>query len=85
MSMPQTTTTPKWMVWTGRVISALPVLMLIMSGTMKFHLGEENTANTIKMGWDPNIMPALGVVELGCALLYVIPHTAVLGAILVTG
>jgi len=85
MSMPQTTTTPKWMVWTGRVISALPVLMLIMSGTMKFHLGEENTANTIKMGWDPNIMPALGVVELGCALLYVIPQTAVLGAILVTG
>jgi hypothetical protein len=85
MSLPQTETTPKWMVWTGRVISALPVLMLIMSGLTKFHLGEENTANTIKMGWDPNIMPALGVVEIGSALLYVIPQTAVLGAILLTG
>jgi hypothetical protein len=85
MSMPQPATTPTWMIWTGRVISALPVLMLIMSGVTKFHLGEENTANTIKMGWDPNIMPALGVVELGSALLYVIPQTAVLGAILLTG
>jgi hypothetical protein len=85
MSVPQTVTTPKWMIWTGRVISAIPVLMLIMSGLTKFHLSEENTANTIKMGWDPNIMPALGVVELGSALLYVIPQTAVLGAILLTG
>ena len=42
MSMPQTTTTPKWMIWTGRVISVLPVLMLIMSGVMKFNLPEDS-------------------------------------------
>ncbi len=65
MSMPQTSATPTWMIWVGRVISALPVFVLIMSGFMKFHLDEKNTANTIKMGWDPNMMPALGVVELG--------------------
>lgn len=85
MSMPQATTTPKWMIWTGRVISALPVLLLIMSAQAKFHLSEDDAANTMKMGWDPKIMPALGVVELVSTLLYIIPQTATLGAILLTG
>src|SRR6185295_8610577 len=81
----QPATTSKAMVWIGRVISALPVLMLIYSASMKFHMSEENAANTIKMGWDPNIMPALGIVELASAIIYAIPQTAVLGAILMTG
>ena len=85
MSMPQVTTTPKWMIWTGRVISVLPVLILIMSAQAKFHLSEEDAATTVKMGWDPKIMPALGVVELVSTLLYIIPQTATLGAILLTG
>ena len=85
MSMPQTTTTPKWMIWTGRVISALPVLMLIMSGVMKFNLPEDAIKEMVKNGWDPKIMPVLGIVELGSTLLYIIPQTAVLGAILLTG
>jgi len=85
MSMPQTLTTPKWMVWTGRVISALPVLLLIMSASGKFGMSEENAANTVKMGWDPKIMPVLGIVELLSVVMYVIPQTAVLGAIMLTG
>jgi hypothetical protein len=85
MSMPQTTTTPNWMIWTGRVISALPVLVLIMSGKMKFNLPEDMLKDMVKNGWDPKIMPILGIVELGSTLLYVIPQTAVLGAILLTG
>jgi hypothetical protein len=85
MSMPQTMTNPKWMVWTGRVISALPVLMLIMSGVMKFNLPEDAIKQTKEIGWDPNMTLGLGIVELGSTLLYVIPQTAVLGAILLTG
>jgi hypothetical protein len=83
--MPQISTAPKWMIWTGRAISALPVLLLIMSATSKFHMSEKDAANTVKMGWDPNIMPALGVVELTSMLLYIIPQTATLGAILLSG
>lgn len=85
MSMPQVATTPKWMVWTGRVISALPVLMLIMSGIMKFNLPEDAIKDMAKIGWDPKVMPALGIVELTATLLYIIPQTATLGAILLTG
>ena len=85
MSMPQATTTPKWMVWTGRVISALPALMLLMGAFMSLNMPEENKTEMAKMGWDASIAPALGVVLLVIVLLYVIPQTAVLGAILMTG
>jgi hypothetical protein len=85
MSMPQTTTTPKWMIWTGRVISALPVLMLLMGAYMSFSMPDDNKKEMAKMGWDVSIAPALGVVILVVVALYVIPQTAVLGAILMTG
>jgi uncharacterized membrane protein YphA (DoxX/SURF4 family) len=85
MPMPQITTTPKWMIWTGRVISALPVLMLLMSGAMKFNLPEDAVTQMKQIGWEPKMMSALGIIEIGSALLYVIPQTAVLGAILLTG
>src|SRR4051812_40836587 len=85
MPVPQPATNPKWMVWTGRVISALPVLLLIMSASGKFKMSEQDAINTVNMGWDPDVMPVLGIVELASALLYAIPQTAVLGAILMTG
>ena len=86
MSMPQTTTTPNWMIWTGRVISALPVLMLLMGAMMSFNMPEKNKKEMEeKMGWKADVAPALGVVILVVVALYVIPQTAVLGAILMTG
>jgi hypothetical protein len=85
MSMTQTTTTPKWMLWTGRVISALPALMLLMGGVMSFNMPDENKAEMAKMGWSASMAPSLGVVILVTVLLYIIPQTAVLGAILLTG
>src|SRR5262245_37199934 len=85
MSMSQVTTTPKWMVWTGRVISALPLLMLLMCAVMSFSMLEQNKKQMAEMGSDAKIAPALGVVELVIVLFYVMPQTAVLGAILMTG
>jgi uncharacterized membrane protein YphA (DoxX/SURF4 family) len=85
MSIPQPATTPKWMIWAGRVISALPVLMLLMSGVMKFHLPQDAVKQMSEIGWQPNVAPALGIVELGSTLLFIIPQTATLGAILLTG
>lgn len=86
MSTPETATTPNWMIWTGRVISALPVLMLLMGAMMSFNMPDANKKEMEeKMGWDAGIAPALGVVILVVVALYVIPQTAVLGAILMTG
>jgi len=66
--------------WTGRIMSTLPVLMLVMSGVMKI----AQTAEVVKgfADWPAGSAVAIGVVELICTALYLIPRTAVLGAIL---
>lgn len=75
----------KKMVWTGYVLSALPVLMLTMSGMMKLAKPPGFEEGLAKMGWEESQMLGLAIVELACMILYLIPRTAVLGAILVTG
>ena len=75
----------KKMLWAGRVVSALPVLMLLMSGVMKFVKPEPVVEGFVHLGWDESLALALGIVEIGCTVIYVIPRTAVLGAILLTG
>jgi urea transporter len=78
------TSSSKGMVWTGRVISAIVVLMLTFSAIMKMIQHAEVTKEFGRLGW-PNIAFGIGVVEIVCAILYAIPQTTVLGAILLTG
>ena len=73
------------MVWTGRVISALPVLGLLMSATFKFIPMEGMDKQLAGIGWTVDQMRMLGIIEVVCTLLYLIPQTSVLGAILLTG
>jgi hypothetical protein len=76
----------KGAVWTGRVLSALPVLLLALSAAMKFSRSPEVVKSfTVDFGYPESTLLVLGVVELTCAVLYAIPQTSVLGAILVTG
>ena len=77
---------PTWMVWTGRVVSALPVLALLMSGAFKFMKpNEEMVKGLDHIGWKADQLSTLGIVEIACTVLYVIPQTSILGAILLTG
>src|SRR5438132_3173909 len=75
----------KKMLWTGRVISALPVLMLVFSGTMKLVKPHQVVEGFNHLGWPDRLALGLGVVEIACAVIYVIPRTFILGAILMTG
>lgn len=75
----------KALFWTGCVLSALPALLLIMSGVMKLIQPPGMADGFEHLGWPMKLAPALGVLELACAVLYVIPKTSVLGAILMTG
>jgi len=75
----------KAMLWTGRVLSALPVLALVMSATMKLTHNPAVIEGFAKFGYPESSLTPIGLVELVCALLYAIPQTSVLGAILVTG
>lgn len=75
----------KAMLWTGRVLSTLPVLLLLMSSTMKLLRGPEAIKGFGEFGYGANLLVPIGIVELVCVLLYIFPRTAVLGAILLTG
>jgi hypothetical protein len=81
-SVPQS----KALLWTGRILSVLPVLALLLSSTLKFlHPPQVVQGFTGQFGYPERVLLPLAIVELSCALLYAIPRTSVLGAILVTG
>jgi len=69
----------------GRIVSALPVLALAISGSMKLaRLPKVIDMFVHKFGYPENSLVAIGLLELACVLLYVIPRTRVLGALLLT-
>jgi hypothetical protein len=79
------TTNSKAMTITGWIVGGLPALMLVFSAMMKF-IQPEGTADGVgRLGIDMKLLVPLGVLELTIAVLYLIPRTAVLGAILCTG
>lgn len=65
-------------------MSTLPVLMLVFSAAMKFSGSTDLAKGFEHLGWNIQLSPSLGVLELVCTLLYAIPRTSVLGAILLT-
>jgi hypothetical protein len=75
----------KAMIWTGRVISALPVLFFLMDGIMKLVKPPIVVKATVDLGYPESTILPIGMVLLICTVLYVIPRTSVLGAILLTG
>src|SRR5262249_51076152 len=75
----------KGALWTGRVMSALPALFLLLDGAMKLVKPDFVVDATRKLGYSEDVIVPLGVVLLACTVLYLIPQTAVLGAILLTG
>jgi hypothetical protein len=81
----QTAPVSKKMFWAGIVVSALPVLMLLASGVMKLAKPAPVVEGFAKFGYDENLALGIGIVELVCTVIYVIPRTSVLGAILLTG
>ncbi len=84
-SRTQPFTISKKMLWAGRIVSALPVLMLFMSGVMKLLKPAAVVEGFAKLGYAEDLALGLGIVELICTAIYVIPRTSVLGAILLTG
>lgn len=78
-------TNSKWMLWGGYAMSALPSLMLFFSAGMKLAKPAPLIEGFAKMGYPEHLALGIGVVELISTILYLIPRTSVLGAILLTG
>lgn len=72
-------------VWTGRVLSILAALIFGVSALMKLKGGPEVAQGMAQLGLPASMMVPLAILELSCALLYLIPATSVLGAILLAG
>lgn len=72
--------------WTGRVLSGLVLAFLLLDGGMKLFAPPVVTETLAALGWpaDAGTARLLGVLTLGCALLYAWPRTALLGAVLLT-
>lgn len=71
--------------WAGRVISGLPALFLLVDGAMKLVKPAVVVDATVKLGYSESAIIPIGVVLIVCTILYLIPKTSVLGAILLTG
>jgi hypothetical protein len=72
-------------VWAGRVVSGVPVLMLVMSGVMKLMKPAAVVEGFENLGYPARLAMGIGILELACTAVYLVPRTAVLGAILITG
>ena len=79
------TTAMRWMVWAGRVISLWPVFVVLMSATWKLTRNPWYVGEFARIGWQESSLNLLAFLQLGCIALYLIPQTAILGAVLLTG
>jgi len=78
-------TTSKGMLWTGRVISALVVLFMLFDCITKIIKLPQVIDASVKMGFTVSMVVGIGWTLLVCVILYVIPQTSILGAILLVG
>src|SRR5438552_16120894 len=72
-------------VWVGRVISAVASLLFLMSAFLKLRGGPELAKGIAHLGIPEAMIVPLSILEISCVVIYLIPATAVLGAILLTG
>jgi hypothetical protein len=82
---PTVASTPAAMLWTGRVLSGLVTAFLLMDGVMKLIKPQFIVDATEQMGLGSDTIVPLGIVLTASTILYAIPRTAALGAILLTG
>ena len=75
----------KTALWIGRVMSALPVLLVLFGSAVKLMKTASVVEGFVRAGVPERLIIPVGIIELVCVIVYVIPQTAVLGAILMTG
>jgi hypothetical protein len=78
-------TISKKLLWTGRVLSGLAVLFLLVDGAMKLAKPAVVVEATQQLGYPESYIVGIGLLLLTCTVLYIFPRTSILGAILLTG
>jgi hypothetical protein len=81
----QTTSPSKSGLWTGRIVTAIPVLFLAFDSVIKLMKMDPVVQSFVQLGYPVDLARTIGFIELACLALYVFPRTSVLGAVLLTG
>jgi len=81
----QTAPASKKNLWAGRIFSALAILFLLFDSSGKLLKLAPVVEGTVQLGYPESAILGIGIVELVCLALYVIPRTSIFGAVLLTG
>ncbi|PRX02128.1 UNVERIFIED_ORG: DoxX-like protein [Martelella mediterranea] len=73
------------LLWIGRSASALVIVALLLDASVQFFIPDLAAGMLGEAGFATTIAPVLGMIMVACAVLYAIPTTSFLGAILITG
>ena len=84
-TMVQTNQTSNALLWVGRVMSGLVIAFMLLDGAMKLVPLDVVVTTSEQMGIPGSLARTLGIIGLICTLLYAVPRTSVLGAIMLTG
>lgn len=71
--------------WTGRILTGVAVLFLAFDTGIKLVGAKQAVAATTQLGYQPHHVLIIGLIELVCLLVYLVPRSAPLGAVLLTG
>ena len=75
----------KGRLWTGRTMSGIVILFMLMDSIMKFIQPSTVVETTVSLGFAEHHIPVLGILGLLSTFLYAYPRTSILGAVLLTG
>jgi hypothetical protein len=85
MSSAQVESSSKKMIWTARIVTVLTSLFMLLDGVMKIVKPVQVLDATARLGYPVTTLTGIGVTLIACTLIYAIPQTSILGAILLTG
>ena len=81
----ETSSPSKTCLWAGRILTGFAALFLVVDGGMKLFKPSMVVEANVQMGFPESLIVGIGAVLLFCTLLYLIPRTAIPGAVLLTG
>ena len=71
--------------WTGRILTGLVTAFLLFDGGVKLLAPDFAASHSVQLGFPAHLIFPIGVIELACLAIYLIPQTSALGAVLLTG
>jgi hypothetical protein len=85
LSVAQTVVPSQKSLWTGRILSGVAVVFMLFDSITKILKVDAVVKASAQFGYPVSLLSAIGIILLCCVVVYVIPRTSVLGALLITG